>query len=94
VADVNGDGRPDVVTANRGAGKVSVLLGKGNGSLRPVVVRADNHTVDTTELVMAFVSAHALWEVLNETPAHRPSMKAADGVFISPKLFILDTSFR
>ena len=32
VADVNGDGRPDLVTANRGSDDVSVLLGRGDGT--------------------------------------------------------------
>jgi hypothetical protein len=35
VADVNGDGRPDLITANwQKAGSVSVLLGNGNGSFK------------------------------------------------------------
>lgn len=32
VADVNGDGKPDLATANRGSATVSVLLGNGNGT--------------------------------------------------------------
>jgi len=35
VADVNGDGRPDIVTANFDAGTVSVLLGDGKGDFAP-----------------------------------------------------------
>ena len=40
IADVNGDGKPDVLTVNEGyypahAGTVSILLGNGNGTLQP-----------------------------------------------------------
>src|SRR5881409_2485540 len=35
IADVNGDGKPDLVTVNTGANTVSVLLGNGAGSFGP-----------------------------------------------------------
>jgi DNA-binding beta-propeller fold protein YncE len=35
VTDVNGDGKPDVITANRYGNSVSVLLGNGDGSFQP-----------------------------------------------------------
>ena len=34
VADVNGDGKPDLVVANYGNNTVSVLLGNGNGTFQ------------------------------------------------------------
>jgi hypothetical protein len=37
VADVNGDGRPDLVVANGGSNSVSVLLGNGNGTFQSAV---------------------------------------------------------
>jgi hypothetical protein len=37
VADLNGDGKPDVIVANRNSGNISVLLNGGNGSLVPAV---------------------------------------------------------
>lgn len=35
VADINGDGRPDILTANARSNNVSVLLGQGRGVFRP-----------------------------------------------------------
>jgi FG-GAP-like repeat/Abnormal spindle-like microcephaly-assoc'd, ASPM-SPD-2-Hydin len=37
VADFNGDGKPDVVTANTSSNDLSVLLGNGDGTLQPAV---------------------------------------------------------
>ena len=37
VADVNGDGRPDLIVANLQSNTVSVLLGNGNGTFQPAV---------------------------------------------------------
>ena len=34
VADVNGDGKPDLVVANVNSNTVSVLLGNGNGTFQ------------------------------------------------------------
>jgi hypothetical protein len=38
IADVNRDGKPDLIIAGLGAGKVSVLLGNGNGTFQPAVL--------------------------------------------------------
>jgi len=48
VGDVNGDGKPDLVTANAWAGSVSVLLNGGDGSFR---ARSDYETGSRTESV-------------------------------------------
>ena len=37
VADVNGDGKPDIVVANNWSNTVGVLLGNGDGTFQPVV---------------------------------------------------------
>jgi hypothetical protein len=37
IADVNGDGKPDLVVANFGSNTVGVLLGNGDGTFQPVV---------------------------------------------------------
>jgi hypothetical protein len=34
IADVNGDGKPDLATANSGSGNVSILLGNGDGTFQ------------------------------------------------------------
>src|SRR5438034_2140584 len=45
IADVNGDGKPDLVTVNTGANTVSVLLGNGAGSFGPRTdFRSEEHT--------------------------------------------------
>jgi hypothetical protein len=41
VADVNDDGIPDLVTANKGSEDVTVLLGNGDGKFQPEVVRSN-----------------------------------------------------
>jgi hypothetical protein len=38
VADVNGDGRPDIVTANINVGSIGVLLARAGGGFAPVVL--------------------------------------------------------
>lgn len=40
VADVNGDGIPDIVSNNRGVGNAGVLIGNGDGTFKPVVTYA------------------------------------------------------
>ena len=40
VADVNRDGKPDLLVSNQSPGSVGVLLGNGNGTFQPVVVYA------------------------------------------------------
>lgn len=36
-ADLNGDGKPDLVSCNNGDGTISVLLGKGDGTFQAAV---------------------------------------------------------
>jgi len=38
VADVNGDGKPDIVVANEGSSTVGVLLGNGDGTFQSAVI--------------------------------------------------------
>jgi len=54
VADVNGDGKPDIVAANYVDGTVGVLLGNGDGTFQPVVVygagRGDSFSVTLADM--------------------------------------------
>ena len=50
IGDFNGDGIPDIVTANRNEGAVSVLMGKGDGTFLP---RVDYSTGGATTSVAA-----------------------------------------
>jgi hypothetical protein len=53
VADLNGDGRPDIVTANKSENTVSVLMGHGDGSFapqKPLVVGQDPTWVAVTDV--------------------------------------------
>jgi hypothetical protein len=47
VADFNGDGIPDIVVANRDAGDISLLLGRGDGTFAP------QHRIDATSAPFA-----------------------------------------
>ena len=38
VADLNGDGRPDLAVANALSSSIAVLLGDGDGTFKPAVV--------------------------------------------------------
>ncbi len=62
VADVNADGHPDILTANREGRSVSVFLGRGDGTLEPA------RTVDTglgaTSLAVADMDADGNLDVV------------------------------
>src|SRR5579864_4592267 len=62
VADLNGDGIPDVVVANQGSNDVSVLLGKGDGTLRPALSFAAG--VSPTGIVLADINGDAKLDIV------------------------------
>ncbi|MDO7884907.1 FG-GAP-like repeat-containing protein [Hymenobacter cheonanensis] len=64
VADVNGDGRPDLLADNRGSDAAGVLLGNGDGTFGPVTqlsVGAGSHPQD---IVAADVNADGKLDLL------------------------------
>jgi hypothetical protein len=63
VADVNGDGKSDVLVANSHTDSVGVMLGNGDGTFRAVVTY-DSGGVYTTNLAVADVNADAKPDVL------------------------------
>jgi hypothetical protein len=57
---------------------------RGNG-LVVTVLDIRGQPVDTTNLVVAFVAANALWNALGSAPEHSPSFDATNGRFTFPK---------
>ena len=58
VADVNRDGRPDVLVANYGSDSIGVLLGNGDGTFKPVVTY-DSGGYHPSTVAVADVNADA-----------------------------------
>lgn len=64
VADVNGDGYPDVLTANSGSNSVGVLLGTGNGGFGAVATYATGPLGGPSSLAVADVNGDGQLDVL------------------------------
>lgn len=64
VADVNGDGKRDILTANNGSSVVGVLLGNGNGTFQAVATTSAGSGSQPYSLVVADVNADGKLDVL------------------------------
>jgi hypothetical protein len=62
VADLNGDGKPDLVVANFGSSDVSVLLGNGDGTFQPQQTLAAGN--QPTSVVAADINADGRPDIL------------------------------
>lgn len=94
VADANGDGRPDLFTANGGNSTAGVLLGNGNGSFLPIVTYitgsgsgpagiavADANGDGKPDIFVTNASANTACVLLNTTPL--PTRAALPGTSTS-----------
>jgi hypothetical protein len=68
VADVNGDGRPDVLTANQATNAVGVLLGLGNGTFQAVATYSTGSNSAPYNLAVADVSGDGRPDLLVANP--------------------------
>ena len=75
MADVNGDGRLDILTANKGDNTISILLGNGDGTFQPQVVIpvgtrpggvtvADVNGDGKPDLIVSNYAADTIWVML------------------------------
>jgi hypothetical protein len=65
VADVNADGKPDVVTANYGTSSVGVLLGTGTGTFAPAVAYSTGSGSQPFDLAVADVNSDGKLDIIS-----------------------------
>ena len=61
----------------------STTLSRRAAHVRVIDVRFHNKR-DTSEMVMAYVAAHAVWKALNEAPTRLPTLDVVEARFIFP----------
>ena len=79
LADMNGDGRPDLVTANYNSHKVGVLLGNANGTFQAVTEYATGASTGPTGLAVADVNGDGHADVLTVNSTNSVRMLLGTG---------------
>jgi uncharacterized repeat protein (TIGR01451 family) len=89
VADLNGDGKPDLAVANSGSGDVSVLLNNGDGTYKPAV-NFDAGMASPTSIEVADFNNDgspdvAVWSRTSDASTLTVLLGNGDGTFQAPK---------
>jgi YD repeat-containing protein len=89
LADVNGDGKLDIITANTYSDDVSVLLGNGDGTFQPQLTVALGD-VNPRAVKVADVDGDGKLDILtaNDTGSISLLLGNGDGTFIPPQRFV------
>jgi hypothetical protein len=91
VADVNGDGKPDLLVTNfydptKGFGSVGVLLGNGDGTFQPVVTYSSNWS-NVSSVAVADVNGDGRPDLLLAGGAVIVMLGNGDGTFQPAKIY-------
>src|SRR5262249_27498574 len=74
VADLNGDGHPDLVVANAGSNKVAVLRGQGDGALRRREGQWGGVQAAAAGVARRWRTSMAITGLISSSPIRTPAM--------------------